>query len=293
MRKTAILVFACWYLFFGVPEVLGRTPLPSVVVANQGPAVRASASAAPTIEIEEKNNNITEVSNKIFEKAPEIKWKGWNSISYSISQAIKRGVPENTIVLLLLLPLVATLVSFLHYVVGVSGYGIFIPTMMAVALLATGVSGGLALFGVILVITLLSKIVLRKLKLHFWPARSITLLFVSLGTFGMMAGATYLRMFNLSKVSIFPILFMILLTEEFVRTQLIKSKKEAVRLTVGTLVLAGVGALTMGIGGIQELVLKYPEVVVLLVIVVNIMVGSYGGIRLTEIKRFKNAIRKK
>jgi hypothetical protein len=57
--------------------------------------------------------------------------------------------------------------------------------------------------------------------------------------------------------------------------------------------LAGVGALTMGVKGIQELVLKFPEVVILLVIVVNILVGSYGGIRFTEIKRFKNAIRKK
>ena len=290
MRKTALLVFACMYLTFGVPEVFGRTPLPTV--ANQGPTLRASASVAPTMEIEEKNN-ITEVSNKAVVLKHGVKWQGWNSISYLISQAIVKGVPENTIVLLLLLPLVATLVSFLHYVVGLSGYGIFIPTMMAVAFLATGVVGGLALFGVILAITLLSNIVLKKMKLHFWPARSITLLFVSLGTFGLMAGAASLGIFSLSKVSIFPILFMILLTEEFVRTQLIKSKKEAMKLTIGTLVLAGVGALTMSIGGIQELVMKYPEMVVLLVIVINIMVGSYGGIRLTEIKRFKNAIRKK
>ncbi|NTW34308.1 MAG: hypothetical protein HGB12_17095, partial [Bacteroidetes bacterium] len=91
--------------------------------------------------------------------------------SYLISQAINRGVPENTIVLLLLLPLVATLVSFLHYVVGVSGYGIFIPTMMAVAFLATGITGGLTLFAVILAVTLLSNIVLKlylfSLKFRF------------------------------------------------------------------------------------------------------------------------------
>jgi len=162
-----------------------------------------------------------------------------------------------------------------------------------VALLATGVTGGLALFGVILATTLLSNLILKKLKLHFWPARSITLLFVSLGTFGVMALSAFLNIFEVSKISIFPILFMILLTEEFVRTQLIKSKKEAVRLTVGTLILAGVGAMTMGVNEVQEVVLKYPEIVILLVIVVNIIVGSYGGIRLTEIKRFKNAIRKK
>jgi len=282
MRKAALLVFACICFSFGVISVEAKTISPTVI---------PTVTIMPTVVAEREN--ITEVSNKVVIVSPEIKWRGWNSVNYLISRAVKGGVPENTVVLLLLLPLVATLVSLLHYVIGLSGYGIFTPTMMAVALLATGVTGGLALFGVILATTLLSNLILKKLKLHFWPARSITLLFVSLGTFGVMALSAFLNIFEVSKISIFPILFMILLTEEFVRTQLIKSKKEAVRLTVGTLILAGVGAMTMGVNEVQEVVLKYPEIVILLVIVVNIIVGSYGGIRLTEIKRFKNAIRKK
>jgi len=39
--------------------------------------------------------------------------------------------------------------------------------------------------------------------------------------------------------------------------------------------------------------LDNPMVTILIVVVVNIMVGNYKGIRLTEIKRFKNAIRRK
>jgi hypothetical protein len=284
MRKTALVVLACLYLSLGIIRVEAKTVSPTEI-----PTVIPTAEPTATLARE----NITEISNKVAVKTPEVKWKGWNSISFLISEAVKRGVPENTVVLLLLLPMVATLASFLHYVGGLSGYGIFTPTMMAVAFLATGVSGGLALFAVILAITSLSNIILKKMKLHFWPARSITLLFVSLGTFGVMALSAYLKVFDVSKISIFPILFMILLTEEFVRTQLIKSKKEAMRLTVGTLILAGAGAISMEIRGVQELVLKYPEMVILLVIVINVIVGSYGGIRLTEIKRFKNAIRKK
>jgi len=220
-------------------------------------------------------------------------FEGWNGISFLISEAVSRGVPENTVILLLLLPLVATLVSVIHYVVGLSGYGIFIPTMVAVALLATGVRSGLVLFAAILTITLLSNFLVKKLKLHFWPARSITLLGVSLVTFGMMVVASYINVVEVDKISIFPILFMILLTEEFVRTQLAKSKKEAVRLTLGTLILAVAGAMIMGVEGIGEIVLKNAEIVVLLVLVINIMVGRYGGIRLMEIRRFKGAIRKK
>ncbi len=227
------------------------------------------------------------------ETGGRVVFKFWNGISYLISEAVSKGVPENTVALLLLLPLVATLVSVIHYVIGFSGYGIFMPTMMAVALLATGIWSGLILFLVILVITLLSNLLVKKLKLHFWPARSITLLFVSLGTFGVMVLTSFIKIVDVSKISIFPILFMILLTEEFVRTQLIKSKKEAVSLTAGTLVLAVVGAMIMGVDGIEGMVLKRAEMVILIVVVINVLVGRYGGIRLTEIKRFKGAIRKK
>jgi hypothetical protein len=254
--------------------------------------VEPTATVMPTITTEPVNN-ITDVSNKIVSKREEIKWQGWNSLSFLISKAIERGVPSNTIVLLLLLPLVATLVSVLHYLLGISGYGIFMPTMMAVAFLATGTVGGLVLMAVILAITLLSNLVVKKLKLHFWPARSITLLFVGLGIFGGMSLVSYLGIFDVSKISIFPILFMILLTEDFVRTQLVKSKKEAVRLTLGTLILGVFGALLMEMKWLQNTVLNYAEVVVILVILINILVGNYSGIRLSEIKRFKGAIRKK
>ena len=85
---------------------------------------------------------------------------------------------------------------------------------------------------------------------------------------------------------------MVMLAEEFVRTQLIKSRKEAVKLTLGTLTLAVVGAAIMDISWIRETVLLNPEIV-LGVVVVNVLVGNYSGIRLTEIARFKKAIRKK
>jgi len=201
------------------------------------------------------------------------------------SSGLVRGVSSETVALLLLLPLVATLVSVMHYVLGISGYGIFMPTMMAVVMMSTGVVGGLILFASILGISILSNLILKKLKLHFWPARSMGLMMISVVVIGLMN--------FLKDISVYSVLFMILLAEEFVRTQLAKSKKEAISLTVGTLVLAMVGAIILNARGIQKMVLDNPMVTILIVVVVNIMVGNYKGIRLTEIKRFKNAIRRK
>jgi hypothetical protein len=280
-----LIVFSVWYLIFGINTVKAETAL-IAPTETASPTATLVPTAVPTIV------NITEAkSNKIDYKVD--KWNGLNSFRWMIKLAIERGVSTNTIVLLLLLPIIATLVSFLHYVVGLAGYGIFMPTMIAVAFLATGFFGGLLLFALILIISLLGNMILKKLKIHFWPARAINLMFISMAVFGLMLLTSFVEFIDISDISIFPILFMILLAEEFTRTQLVKSKSEAKNLVIGTIVLAITGAVIMNFDVAQSLVLKYPELVILIVLVANLAIGNYSGIRLTEIKRFKGAIREK
>lgn len=263
---------------------------------NISPTVMASESATlsatliPTEVIPEPNITEPESMKVVYEVG---KWNGLNSLRVIIGWAIERGVATNTVVLLLLLPLIATLVSFLHYVVGLTGYGIFMPTMIAITFLATGIFGGLMLFAMILMISMLSNMLLRKFKIHFWPARAINLLFIALGTFVLMVASSFVKLIDISQISIFPILFMILLAEEFVRTQLVKSRKEAKNLMMGTLILAITGAITMNFEWVQNFVLLNPELVIIIVLIINLIVGNYTGIRLAEINRFKKAIREK
>jgi len=287
MKKIAALLFIVFGVNFllGIKPILAKTEpvLPSITAT---PSATLVPTIIPTVIkiTESKGNKIDyNVGN----------WNGFNSFKWMIKLAIDRGVSTNTIVLLLLLPLVATLVSFLHYVVGLSGYGIFMPTMISVAFIATGFFGGLLLFALILVISLLGNMILKKLKIHFWPARAINLMFISVAVFGLMLLTSFVNIIDISEISIFPILFMILLSEEFVRAQLVKSKKEAKKLMIGTIVLAMTGALIMNLSSIQNIVLDYPGWILLIVLISNLIIGNYSGIRLTEIKRFKGAIREK
>jgi len=285
MKKiVAPLLIIFGFLILNIKPIEAKNPtvVPTVEVT---PTVILTPIAVVTPNITEAKSNKTN-----YEVG---KWNGLNSFRWMIKMATDREVPTNTIVLLLLLPLVATLASFLHYVVGLSGYGIFMPTMIAVAFLSTGFFGGLLLFALILIISLMGNVILKKLKIHFWPARAINLLFISVAVFGLMILTSFVDFIDISKISIFPILFMILLAEEFTRTQLVKSKSEAKNLMAGTIVLAITGAVIMNFGLVQDLVLKYPELILLIVLVANLMIGNYSGIRLMEIKRFKGAIRDK
>lgn len=296
MRKTVHSL-----MLFGLVVLAGLASVRTVLAIDNKviETPTSSASAVATVSADVKPSIIPAPSVNITNPSGESvnydvgKWNGLNSMRQIIKMAIDRGVATNTIVLLLLLPLIATLVSVLHYVFGLTGYGIFMPTMIAITFLATGIFGGLLLFAMILVISVLSNFLMKKLKLHFWPARAINLLFISLGTFILMVFSSFIKIVDISQISIFPILFMILLAEEFVRTQLVKSKSEAKNLTLGTLILAITGAITMNFQWIQNFVLKNPELVILLVVVINWVVGNYTGIRLAEIQRFKKAIREK
>jgi len=294
MRKAALAVTLVLMWLFEARGALA-VMTPTVVIEPT-----AEATATPTMVVK-KTENITEPGSTetsyrletIVEKHRTGRWNGFNTISKAVEAAIDRGVAANTIVLLLMLPLIATLVSGLHYIFGLSGYGIFMPTMIAVTLLATGVVGGLVLFAMILGISLFSSLILRKLKLHFWPARSIGLILITGGTFVLMVFSTYFKLLDISKISIFPILFMILLAEEFVRTQLAKSRSEAKNLMIGTLILSIVGAVLMSLRVVQETILIHPGISLLTGLVCNLLIGSYRGIRLSEIERFKKAIRNK
>lgn len=256
--------------------------VPTIAVVSQAPVNQLKLSAEDAGRLE-----------KVLDTQKVGKWNGFNTFRKFVRLAVEKGVHADTIVFLLLLPLIATLVAVLHYILGLTGYGIFTPTMIALALLATGIFGGLALFAMILAISLVANLLLSRLHLHFWPARSINLLLISLGTFGLMIISSYFRLVDITQISIFPVLFMIMLAEDFVRTQLAKSRSEAKRLMVGTLVLSITGALVTSIRWVQRMVLLYPEMVILLTVVINVIVGSYSGIRISELRRFKKAIRDK
>lgn len=210
-----------------------------------------------------------------------------NFLKHAVRLAIKSGFQTDTVVLILLLPLVGIILSALYYLVGLTGFGIFMPAMIAVSFLATGIPAGLVLFAIILLLTLLAKNLLRKVHLHYRSRRAITLWVVCFGTFVIFSFSSVLRIFDLTRISIFPLLFMILLSEEFFRFQSGLSRKKAVSLTTGTLFISIAGAFLMSWQWLQELVILYPEISSLLILLTGFAIGRYTGFRLTDYKRFR------
>lgn len=216
----------------------------------------------------------------------------YNFLQYGIAQAIDQGVSAETIVLVLLFPLVASLIAAGRHLLGFHGFGIFVPAMLAVALVATGIKVGLILFAVIYLTANLARKITQKLKLQYLPRMALLMWFISLGVLAVLLGAVKVSAISsLSDASIFPILILMLLTENFIEVQTGKSRREAVSLISQTLLLAVGTALLLRLEAIQKFVLLYPELFLLSVAAFDIYVGKYVGLRALEYLKFRKLVK--
>lgn len=206
---------------------------------------------------------------------------------------IEQGVPEQTVLLLLMLPLVATLVAFFRQVIGIKAFGIYTPSIITFALLAfdpNGIKYGIAIFVSVILVGMVTRLALKRFRLLYLPRVAITLSIVSLAILIILViGGIYKRT-GLASVSIFPLLIMITLAEKFIATQIEKGSRTAFILAVETLVISVIGYFLVSWDTLTNLILAYPWLV-LFTFVINFSLGKWTGLRITEYLRFRKIAR--
>lgn len=267
--------------------------------ATESAEKEATRSATPIVEkVVEKKPDITEPKpeikgklEKYLSENPAKPLTITNFLQHAVREAVKRGVPANTIVLILLFPLVAAIIAATRHLVGIRGFGIFIPAVLSVAFVATGVFVGILLFVTILVVATSGRFILRILKLQYLPRMALLLWFVSLGVFAALFASPFLNLEALTAISIFPILLLTLLTEQFIGIQIGKSMREAIEMTFETLVIALLCSLIFNLEFLQKFVLLHPEITLAGVALFDIYMGKYIGLRLLEYKKFREILK--
>ncbi|MDP2587405.1 MAG: 7TM domain-containing protein, partial [bacterium] len=140
------------------------------------------------------------------------------------------------------------------------------------------------------VVGTLFRMVLRRVRLSYVPRLAIVLTLVSFAILGLLAIGAYTNQTTFVALSIFPILIMVALAEQFVAAQIEQGFLSAVLLTAETLVLSIGTYYLVSYDPFQSLILAYPELI-LLTIVINIVLGRWTGLRLIEYYRFRQVRR--
>lgn len=214
----------------------------------------------------------------------------WNFMSYLVNFMIAQGIPSNTVVLLLMLPVIATIITFLKQVVGVTTFGLYTPAIITLSFLALGLKFGLIILFIILFTGAILRQALEHVRLLHIPRVAIIFTISSFIILLMLGLATYLGVSELATIAVFPMLIMTTLAEKFVSAQSGKGVYAAVLLILETTVVSLICYWVVEWQFLQNLMLSYPEIILLL-IVVNFLLGKWTGLRLFEYIRFREVMK--
>lgn len=212
-----------------------------------------------------------------------------NFISFGLNYLVNKGIPINSISLILMLPVIATILSFSRQVIGMKAFGLVTPAMTTLSFLVMGLPYGLLIFLSILISGTLTRLAMRKLHLLYLPRMALVLTGVSIAillVFGLGAATNNTA---LASFSIFPILILTLLAEEFIALQFKSGAKKALTVTAWTLALSIGCYFIVSWQIVRTLFVSYPEIV-LLAIPINVLLGRWTGLRLTEYIRFRRLL---
>ncbi|GIK83607.1 MAG: hypothetical protein BroJett025_02290 [Patescibacteria group bacterium] len=313
ISQLAVVVFFAFFTSFALvlnPKISYAVTLEDAeividttsVATQAGEATDSARLATPSAEIvekiqEKKDQDITETGGKqksrleayLDENPPEkLNWN--NFLQHAIRQAVANGLPVNVLVLLLLFPLIASFIAASRHIIGLRGFGIYIPAVLSVALVSTGVIEGLLIFFVIAIAALIAKRFLKLAKISYLPRTALLLWIVSIGIFVTLVVAPFVKLNTLLSVNIFPILILILLAENFLDAQARTKQSEALALTIETIALAVVSGFLLKWEPLQQFALSEPELLMFFSGFINILIGKFVGLRISERLRFRSLI---
>lgn len=203
------------------------------------------------------------------------------------SAAVLAQVPLQAINLILVLPVIACIVVIFRSVIGIETFGTFAPVIVSLAFLMTGLTWGIAIFCVIVGLGVVLRSALQWFRIQLVARLAVLIALVSVMMAGLTIAGAYLGVGALLNVSIFPMVIMSNVIENFTTTQVELGTREAIRLTRNTLFVCAACYLTIEWAGLQSIVLSFPEVLVL-VIALEIAIGKWRGLRLLEYVRFSD-----
>lgn len=227
----------------------------------------------------------------------------WNFMSYFVNFLINEGIPDNTIALLLLLPVIATVVASMKQVIGITTFGIYTPSIITLSFLIIGLYAGLLTLLTVIMIAAAVRPILRKLRILYIPKMAIIITLVSLVLLVVLIVSSYLELFDAPflSIAIFPMLILSTLVEKFVSVKTEKGFVSAVVLMSSTVLVAIVayiiaggevdfGLFTFQFTAIKKLMINHPELIILFIFI-NFGLGKWTGLRVLERVRFREVLR--
>jgi hypothetical protein len=185
-----------------------------------------------------------------------------------------------------MIPIGALVVVIMRNLVGIRTSGTFMPILIALTFMQTTLLLGLLLFLVVVGVGLVMRYYLSHLNLLLVPRIASVLVFVIIIFAAIGIGSHKLGWHSGHAVLFFP---MIILSWTIERMSVLWEEEGPHEVLIqggGSLLTASLAYLVMISPNLEHLIFNFPELLLVLLAVI-IMIGSYSGFRLLELGRFE------
>lgn len=297
MKYIVIFLIALVILFYPAKshaqDFLDKIPsLDSITSTNSATASESAKEAEEISKIKQQDVTRPEGPEddqaiRLFRQRPAEKLTATNIMAFLVQASVKSGVPSRTVILILLLPMLATIIAFIRHVIGLPSIGMLVPVALSITLLSTGITAGLILLGTIIFGSTFARILLKKVRIMQLPKMALSMFIVSIFLFFTLTVSAVGGILVVKQLSIFPVLLLILLSEQIISVQQERSAQEMLIISMVTFAIGILGFLLLSSNYLRNTVLLYPEYILVL-IPLNIVIGRYFGLRLMEYFRFSS-----
>lgn len=227
--------------------------------------------------------------------------KIWNIMSYSINKLISKGIPESSIVLILLFPLIVTFLVILRQIIGILFPNLLFPALITMVFLVIGLYSGIFILLLSAITIYFSKKVLKNTGMLYTTKTGIVLILLTFQLLFLLVLNNFLELFNneFFSIAIMPAIFLATITEQIIKVEL--TLKKTLKNLLTLIIICSTIYLLLGgqisifshiiqFTKIKELTIIHPEIIPILLLI-NIFIGKWTGLRLLERIRFKNLLR--
>lgn len=188
------------------------------------------------------------------------------------------------------MPLIATFIAFLRQVIGLKSIGVYHPLLLAFAFIGAGLREGLIFFLLIVLLANAITYLVKKFSLLYLPRLTIV---VTVTTLALLLTISVIRFsdYNLTLQSYLPIVIILALSDKLVTVQVKKNLRPALFMVGSTIVIALLCYLILNIAWLQQVALGYPIIFLLVLLIGNIFLGRFRGLRLNEVWRFRRLLK--
>jgi hypothetical protein len=207
---------------------------------------------------------------------------------------LNHGISNQTLELLIAIAILATIVSLARYVFGSKSYGIYAPIILAIAYSYTGLKYGLVITAVVIATSLLSYSILKKIRMHYITRIAINycILTLSLMTFFILINRFGLSLDNIVNIPPLAFISIAALGDFFTKQYVKKSLKTSLIILLSTIAVSAIGWYVITRDVISTYLFNNLWIIPVLILV-NILVGQFKGLRIKDIFRFRAIIRSK